>query len=351
MRSVPRTKKQNPHRTGSASRQKLQSKKVKKTRTTTTAPSDGLLSNPIRDYDTFSKGSLSDVIRKMVNSGGFESVNLADGIEILRAMKSDSDCTRFLSFVGSLASTGTRGIIRELVRERMFDCIITTCGALDHDIARTYASYYGGDFRLDDLALLKENIHRLGNVIVPFASYGPVIERKVRACLDEMYTHKDMKSLGASEILDFIGSTLDTSSFLYWAHQNKIPVIVPGIVDGAVGSQLWMFQQEHGDFFVNILKDQTRLSDIVYDAKRTGAFMIGGGISKHHTLWWNQFRGGLDYAVYLTSSPEWDGSLSGALVEEAVSWGKITAKASRVTIHGEATTLLPFIYAALCEKA
>jgi deoxyhypusine synthase len=78
--------------------------------------------------------------------------------------------------------------------------------------------------------------------------------------------------------------------------------------------------------------------------------MIGGGISKHHTLWWNQFKGGLDYAVYLTTSPEWDGSLSGALVEEAVSWGKITAKASRVTIHGEATTLLPFIYAALHEK-
>jgi deoxyhypusine synthase len=351
---VQRTKKQNHHKTISGSWQKLQSKKGKKTTitttTTTTPSSDNLLSNPIHDYDSFSKASFSDVIGKMANSGGFESVNLADGIEILKTMKRDSECTRFLSFVGSLASTGTRGIIRELIKERVFDCIITTCGALDHDIARTYASYYGGDFRLDDLTLLKENIHRLGNVLIPFANYGPVIERKVRSCLDEMYTHRNMKSLAASEILDFIGSTLDTSSFLYWAHQNRIPVIVPGIVDGAVGSQLWMFQQEHRDFVLNILKDQTRLSDIVYEAKRTGAFMIGGGISKHHTLWWNQFRGGLDYAVYLTSSPEWDGSLSGALVEEAVSWGKITAKASRITIHGEATTLLPFIYAALCEE-
>jgi deoxyhypusine synthase len=59
----------------------------------------------------------------------------------------------------------------------------------------------------------------------------------------------------------------------------------------------------------------------------------------------------LDYAVYLTTSPEWDGSLSGALIEEAVSWGKITSKASRITIHGEATTLLPFIHAALHEKS
>ncbi len=38
---------------------------------------------------------------------------------------------------------------------------------------------------------------------------------------------------------------------------------------------------------------------------------MGGGLSKHHTLWWNQYRGGLDYAVYITTASEWDGSLSG----------------------------------------
>jgi deoxyhypusine synthase len=39
--------------------------------------------------------------------------------------------------------------------------------------------------------------------------------------------------------------------------------------------------------------------------------------------------------------------LSGALVAEAISWGKVTSKAQQTTIHGEATMLLPFIYAAL----
>ena len=75
--------------------------------------------------------------------------------------------------------------------------------------------------------------------------------------------------------------------------------------------------------------------------------MIGGGISKHHTLWWNQFRGGLDYAVYITTSSEWDGSSSGALVAEAISWGKVKDMAMQTTIHGEATILLPFIYSIL----
>jgi deoxyhypusine synthase len=136
---------------------------------------------------------------------------------------------------------------------------------------------------------------------------------------------------------------------LYWAYKNDIPVIVPGIVDGAVGSQIWFFYQKHRDFNVNILLDETRLSDLVYEANKTGAFLIGGGISKHHTLWWNQFRGGLDYAVAITTASEWDGSLSGALVAEAISWGKVKGEAKQTTIHGEATTLLPFIYAALLK--
>ena len=42
-----------------------------------------------------------------------------------------------------------------------------------------------------------------------------------------------------------------------------------------------------------------------------------------------------------------DASLSGALVAEAISWGKVTTKASQTTIHGEGQDTLPFIYAAL----
>jgi deoxyhypusine synthase len=82
----------------------------------------------------------------------------------------------------------------------------------------------------------------------------------------------------------------------------------------------------------------------------TGAFMMGGGISKHHTLWWNQYRGGLDYAVYITTSSEWDGSLSGALVTEAISWGKVTTEAKQITIHADISTILPFIYYGLISK-
>jgi len=298
----------------------------------------------VEDYSIDNK-NLNEIISQMANSGGFESVNLIEGIKILKKMIAEPKCTKFLSFVGSIISTGLRGIIKDMVKENMFNCIITTCGALDHDLARSFVKYYAGDFNIEDYYLKKNNIHRLGNVFIPTENYGPLIESKIQEYLQEFY--KDFKEFACYELLDYIGSKLGESSFLYWAHKNKIPIMVPGIVDGAVGNQLWLFYQNHKDMHFNILKDQTRISDIIFEANKTGALMLGGGISKHHTLWWNQFRDGLDYAVYITTASEWDGSLSGAEIKEAISWNKVKSEAKQITIHGEITTLLPFIYASL----
>ncbi|HKR73488.1 MAG TPA: deoxyhypusine synthase [Candidatus Nitrosocosmicus sp.] len=317
--------------------------------------SSDYLNKSIDDYSINRNTSLNQILENMADSGGFEGRHLASGIGILKKMMSEKNCTRFLSFVGALVSTGNRGIIRDMLKNKMFDCIITTCGALDHDIAKSFSSYYEGDFRLDDQFLLKKDIHRLGNILIPNENYGPLIEAKVQPILQELYENNKSRTRSAaemapSEILRYIGGHLNESSFLYWAAKNDIPVIVPGIVDGAVGNQIWLFNQSHKDFKIDILKDQTILSEIIFDAKITGAFMMGGGLSKHHTLWWNQYRGGLDYAVYITTASEWDGSLSGAPVAEAISWGKVTSVARQVTIHADVSTVLPFIYYGLLSK-
>jgi deoxyhypusine synthase len=310
-----------------------------------------ILSKIVKDYNIDSSSDIKQILKSMNESGGFEGRHLANGITILQKMINEKNCTKFLSFVGALISTGNRGIVRDLIKNKMFDCIITTCGALDHDIARSFSYYYEGDFSLDDKFLLNKNIHRLGNILVPNKNYGPLIENKIQPILQTLYDKsKSSKEFSPSEIIRHIGSNLNESSFLYWAFKNDIPVFVPGIVDGAVGNQIWLFNQTHKDFKIDILKDQTKLSELIFDSKMTGAFMMGGGISKHHTLWWNQYRGGLDYAVYITTTPEWDGSLSGALVKEAISWGKVTAESKQITIHAEISTILPFIYYGLISK-
>jgi deoxyhypusine synthase len=114
-------------------------------------------------------------------------------------------------------------------------------------------------------------------------------------------------------------------------------------MDGAVGSQVWLFANRRSDFKIDVIKDEKRLSDIVFESKKSGALVIGGGISKHHVIWWNMFKGGLDYACYVTTAVEYDGSLSGAQVREAISWGKVKERARQTTLYSEATIALPLI--------
>ena len=289
---------------------------------------------------------IDKIFEQMSKSGGFESRNLADGLYALTDMIKDKNCLKFLSFVAAITSTGLRGVIKDIIKKKWFDVVITTCGALDHDIARHFSNYNQGSFTMDDAELTKQDIHRLGNVLVPMESYGPIIEEKMQSFLEEEYA-KGTREMSTEDICRMIGSHLGEDSFLYWAYKNNVKVIVPGIVDGAVGSQIWMFSQKHTDFKLNIIKDSDTLAGLIFKAKKSGALMLGGGISKHHTLWWNQYRNGLDFAVYITTAQEFDGSLSGALVREAISWGKVTQDAKQTTIHGEITTILPFLYLAL----
>ena len=301
---------------------------------------------PVEDFSITKDMQIDKIFEQMSKSGGFESRNLADGLYALTDMIKDKNCLKFLSFVAAITSTGLRGVIKDIIKKKWFDVVITTCGALDHDIARHFSNYNQGSFTMDDAELTKQDIHRLGNVLVPMESYGPIIEEKMQSFLEEEYA-KGTREMSTEDICRMIGSHLGEDSFLYWAYKNNVKVIVPGIVDGAVGSQIWMFSQKHTDFKLNIIKDSDTIAGLIFKAKKSGALMLGGGISKHHTLWWNQYRNGLDFAVYITTAQEFDGSLSGALVREAISWGKVTQDAKQTTIHGEITTVLPFLYLAL----
>ena len=303
----------------------------------------------VKDIEISNNSSSSEIFKELEKSGGFESRNIADGVDILSNMIQDEKCLKFLSFIGAIISTGFRGIIRDMIKKKWCDVVITTCGALDHDIARHFSEYKEGSFTMDDKELADQKIHRLGNVLVPMESYGPLIEEKVQKILEQAY-NSGKKEMSTADINRELGKAMGEDSFLFWAYKNNISVIVPGIMDGAVGSQLWMFAQKHPDFKLNLINDANFLSGLIFKAEKSGALMLGGGVPKHHTLWWNQYREGLDYAVYVTTAQEFDGSLSGALVREAISWGKVTKNAKETTIHAEITTVFPFMYKALCDK-
>jgi len=303
----------------------------------------------VKDYHLAPNITVSELIEQMREAWGFTAEKIVAGVDILRNMISDRQCVKFLSFPACIVATGTRGVFREMVKRRLVDVIVTTCGTLDHDLARSWKKYYRGSFDLDDGELHRKGVNRLGNVLVPNESYGIVIEEKMQELLADLWK-EGIREISSRELSWEVGKrACHEDSILYWAAKNEIPVYVPGLTDGAVGYQLWLFSQEHR-LKIDVLKDEQELNDLIFDSERTGALIVGGGISKHHVIWWNQFKGGLDYAIYLTTAVEWDGSLSGARVREAISWGKVKESAKQVTIEGDATVILPLMIAPLMAQ-
>jgi deoxyhypusine synthase len=307
----------------------------------------------VEDLEVGDGPSLDELVRRMEAAGGFSSQQLVRAVDILTGMLQDPELTLFLSFPADIVATGTRGLLHELIAGGYVDGVITTCGTLDHDLARAERPYLHGEWDLDDAELRKRGNYRLGNLVIPESSYGPVVERRLQRLLRRRWK-EGHRSLSGRELVWELGAEMEghpgEGSLCRAAFELKVPFIVPGLLDGAVGSQLWLFWQDHKAFQLDLFSDEQALSDLVFEAKRAGALMLGGGISKHHTIWWNQFRGGLDAAVYVTTAVEWDGSLSGARTREAISWGKLKPRARHVTVEGDVTVLLPLLLGAALER-
>ncbi|MCL4365505.1 MAG: deoxyhypusine synthase [Candidatus Marsarchaeota archaeon] len=306
-----------------------------------------LLKKHVKDVKLRKGMTVRQLVDAQRSIGGFSAQHMIGGIDILKEMLDDKDSFNFLSFPADIVSTGLRGMIADSVR--YFDAIITTGGTLDHDLAKAYGGKYSiGTFEVDDAKLKKLDIYRLGNIFIGSDQYGLAVEKYFTEIMTDLYNSPDYKGeYSASELAWEFGKRIkDESSILRQAYLHNVRIYNPGILDGAFGTQLTLFSQDH-KFKLNLIKDELALSNISFDNKTTGALMLGGGISKHHVIWWNQFKGGLDYAVYVTTASQYDGSLSGARLTEAVSWGKVKEKAHYTTIDGDMTIILPIMFSYL----
>ncbi|RLE68472.1 MAG: deoxyhypusine synthase [Thermoprotei archaeon] len=313
-----------------------------------------LLKSPIKDVSLRDFEECSACAVKLLKAyedmGGFSCRYLYKAFTLLREMYGDKT-TVFLAFTANLVATGLRGVIADLIGLGYVDVIVTTGGTIDHDIARSFKNYYKGEFEMDDIELSEKGIHRLGNILVPLEAYGPVIEAFTHELLERLIEAK--RTWTPSELIKEVGLRLECpSSILRQAALRDVPIFAPGIVDSAFGTAVMTFNETlrsrgREPLVLDIVSDMKKLADIVFSSEKLGAIILGGGIAKHHTIWWAQFKGGLDYAIYITTAVEWDGSLSGARTREAISWGKIKKAAKHVTVPADATVVFPLLAVAL----
>jgi len=293
--------------------------------------------------------TVADLVSQMSECGVLGGGNIGKAAEIVTEMFSDKDYTVFLTLAGALVPGGMRQIVRDLIDHGYIHAVVTTGANMVHDMVESIGHrHYIGTFLAEDNELMEQDIGRIGDIYIEQDAFKCLEEWMIQIL--EKIPEKTRENISTNELLYEIGKNIsDPNSILATAAKKGVPIISPGMVDSIAGFHLWMYGQDN-TLKLNPLRDTHKIVDIVYDAKKVGMIILGGGWPKHYALFANTFREGVDRAIQITMDRPEPGGLSGATLKEAISWGKGKPEGKEVTVICDATIAFPLIIAAALEK-
>ncbi len=296
--------------------------------------------------------TVGELAEEMRLTGVMQGGRVGRAAEIMAEMFSDPSYTVFITLSGPLVPGGLRVILRDLIRDGYVDAVMTNGANMVHDIVEAMGrTHYIGTTNVDDEKLYEEGYNRAYDIFIENETFVD-IESYVGKLIDDIPEEK-RDGIAIHEFLREIGARItDEESVLKAAADKNIPIFSPGFLDCMLGIPLWLYGKQKKLVF-NPLKDFDVLADMVFDAEKSGAIILGGGTPKHHTQYMHTLREGLDAAIQLSSARVEDGSLSGAPLRESITWGKLRKgqlEEKTATIFGEVTSLFPLIVAAALEK-
>ena len=288
------------------------------------------------------------LVSEMNACGVLGAGKIGKAAEIVKEMFSDRDYTVFLTLAGPLVPGGMRQIIRDLIEQEYVNAVVTTGANMVHDMVEALGHrHWIGTFLAEDEELKTQNIGRIGDIYIEQDAFKG-LEKWMYKTLESIPETK-RERISTTELLFEIGKRLpDPESILATAAKKGVPIISPGLVDSIAGFHMWMFGQDK-KLRIDPLLDTHKLVDIVYEAKKAGIIILGGGWPKHFALFANTFREGVDRAIQITMDRPEPGGLSGATLKEAISWGKVKPEGKEVTVICDVTIAFPLIIAAALE--
>jgi len=310
-----------------------------------------LLNKPVEHIDitSFDSRSIISSMEKM----SFVSRETANAANILNDMLKDKNCTIFLTLAGSTSAAGCMHIYRDMVKYNMVDAIVATgASIIDMDLfeALGFKHYQGSQFQ-DDTELRKNYIDRIYDTYID--------EDELQKCdkiICKIADNLDPKSYTSREFIHEIGKYLKSNakkkgSLIETAHDNNVPIFCPAFTDSSAGFGLVMHQEKKPKKHITIdsVREFRELTEIKIRSKKSGLFMIGGGVPKNFiqdTVICAELLGkDVDmhkYAVQITVADSRDGACSSSTLKEASSWGKVDVTKEQM-VFAEATTVLPLI--------
>ncbi|MFX0057068.1 MAG: deoxyhypusine synthase family protein [Candidatus Heimdallarchaeota archaeon] len=305
-------------------------------------PEDNLkdILKEVNQFKITEKQNIIDLIKSLSDTG-FNAKRLAMACEIYKEMIIDKECVKFFGLAGALVPAGMQRVIHDFIDEGFIDVLVTTGANLTHDIAETLGySHMQGDINLNELndaSLHSEDLNRIYDVFLPNNVYEG-IENFVSTLKISDY------NMSVSEFLKFLGEKLpsNSNSILKVCSDKNVPIFCPAFTDSGLAMQIGF---HHQNINLNHFKDMLSIVNLAWDAKKAGVCIVGGGVPKNFIFQSLQFcPTSASYAIQITMDRPEPGGLSGATLNEAISWGKIGKNAKFSTIISDATIALPLIF-------
>jgi len=288
-----------------------------------------------------------EALTKGMGWTAYNARRLGEAREILLEMVGDGS-HNFMGLAGALVPGGLRGIIVEVIRKRWFDVVVSTGANITHDLTMAFgARHFQIEGQRSDPSLRAKGLCRIYDLCASDKGFV-ALERGVGKILRGIPPGQ----YASYELLDRIGAGLrDRGSILKAAHENDVRILVPALTDSILGFQVWMFSQFH-DVRLDPFRDLEYIVNLQFDLRakkaKTGAMILGGGVPKNYILQSSLFaEKPLDYAIQITTDRPDSGGLSGATLEEAKSWGKVSRKARTCTVYCDATIALPILVSSI----
>jgi len=288
------------------------------------------------------------LVSEMNACGVLGAGKVGKAAELVKEMFSNRDYTVFLTLAGPLVPGGLRRIIRDLIDQEFVNVVVTTGANMVHDMVEALGHrHWVGTFLAEDEELRTKDIGRIGDIYIEQKAFKGLEEWMYKTL--ENIPEEKRKRISTTELLFEIGKRLpDSESILATAAKKGVPIISPGFIDSIAGFHLWIFGQDR-KLGIDPLLDVNKIMDKVYEAKKVGIIILGGGWPKHFALFANTFREGVDRAIQITMDRPEPGGLSGATLKEAISWGKVKPQGKEVTVICDVTIAFPLIVASALE--
>ncbi len=311
---------------------------------------------------TLRERDLHGLLRDMADTA-FQGRALGEAYEVILSMLRERDNLIFMGLAGSLATAGMWPIIKWFVERRYVDVLVSTGANISEDLLEAMGfSYYQGSPLVDDSELLKYKVDRFYDVYADEMQY-----REMEGLIKEFIKSLPKgSSYTTAEFLHLFGkylSELGIDSIVSAAYKAGVPVFSPAIVDSGYGMGALLALYEGHSITLDMVRDFYQITQLASEPGNLSAIYIGGGVPKDYVnlvtvaqtlladaMGVKDHYKPLKYVVQITTdAPQW-GGLSGATLEEAVSWGKVSPKASKRVVYCDATIALPIIAQALYDR-